>query len=121
MIDAFRDVQAAAADKERLRNEVASYASRIIPEARGDAERILQGALSYREHSVAEATGQSARFLKIYVEYKKAPEVTRKRMYLETMERIMSGTDKIIVDSKNGQGAYRMFRSARWENKEGGN
>ena len=53
---------------------------------------------------MAEATGQSARFLKIYEEYKKAPEVTRKRMYLETMERIMSGTDKIIVDTKSGQG-----------------
>jgi modulator of FtsH protease HflK len=104
VIDAFRDVQAAAADKERLRNEAASYASRIIPEARGDAERILQGARGYREQSVAEATGQSARFLKIYEEYKKAPEVTRKRMYLETMERIMSGTDKIIVDTKSGQG-----------------
>jgi membrane protease subunit HflK len=104
VIDAFRDVQAAAADKERLRNEAASYASRIIPEARGDAERILQGARGYREQSVAEATGQSARFLKIYEEYKKAPEVTRKRIYLETMERILSGTDKIIVDTKNGQG-----------------
>jgi modulator of FtsH protease HflK len=104
VIDAFRDVQAAAADKERLQNEAASYASRIIPEARGDAERILQGARGYREQSVAEATGQSARFLKIYEEYKKAPEVTRKRMYLETMERIMSGTDKIIVDTKSGQG-----------------
>ena len=104
VIDAFRDVQAAAADKERLRNEAASYASRIIPEARGDAERILQGARGYREQSVAEATGQSARFLKIYEEYKMAPEVTRKRMYLETMERIMNGTDKIIVDTKSGQG-----------------
>jgi modulator of FtsH protease HflK len=104
VIDAFRDVQAAAADKERLQNEAASYASRIIPEARGDAERILQGTRGYREQSVAEATGQSARFLKIYEEYKKAPEVTRKRMYLETMERIMSGTDKIIVDTKSGQG-----------------
>jgi membrane protease subunit HflK len=104
VIDAFRDVQAAATDKERLQNEAASYASRIVPEARGDAERILQGARAYREQSVAEATGQSARFLKIYEEYKKAPEVTRKRMYLETMERIMSGTDKIIVDTRGGQG-----------------
>jgi modulator of FtsH protease HflK len=104
VIDAFRDVQAAAADKERLQNEAASYASRIVPEAWGDAEQILQGARGYREQSVAEATGQSARFLMIYEEYKKAPEVTRKRMYLETMERIMSGTDKIIVDTKSGQG-----------------
>ncbi len=63
MIDTFRDVQAAAADMERLQNEAASYASRVVPEARGDAERILQGARGYREQSVAEATGQTARFL----------------------------------------------------------
>ncbi len=100
VIDAFRDVQAAATDKERLQNEAASYASRIVPEARGDAERILQGARAYREQSVADATGQTARCLKIYDEYKKAPDVTRTRMYLETMERIMGGTDKIIIDSK---------------------
>jgi membrane protease subunit HflK len=121
VIDAFRDVQAAAADKERLQNEAASYASRIIPEARGDAERILQGARGYREQSVAEATGQSARFLKIYEEYKKAPEVTRKRMYLETMERIMSGTDKIIVDAKSGQGVipYLPLRPLGKRNEDG--
>jgi modulator of FtsH protease HflK len=104
VIDAFRDVQAAATDKERLQNEAASYANRIVPEARGDAERILQGARAYREQSVAEATGQTARFLKIYDEYKKAPEVTRTRMYLETMERVFSGTDKIIIDSRNTHG-----------------
>jgi modulator of FtsH protease HflK len=104
VIDAFRDVQAAATDKERLQNEAASYANRILPEARGDAERILQGARAYREQTVAEATGQTARFLKIYEEYKKAPEVTRTRMYLETMERVLSGTDKIIIDSRSGPG-----------------
>jgi membrane protease subunit HflK len=104
VIDAFRDVQAARADKERLQNEAFAYANRIVPEARGEAERILQAARAYKEQSVAEATGQTARFLKVYEEYKKAPEVTRKRMYLETMERILGGTDKIILDSKGGQG-----------------
>ena len=103
VIDAFRDVQAARADQERLQNEAGSYANRVIPEARGDAERILQGARAYKEQTVAEATGQTARFLKIYEEYKKAPEVTRKRMYLETMERVLGGTDKIILDTKGGQ------------------
>jgi modulator of FtsH protease HflK len=105
VIDAFRDVQAARADQVRLQNEAGSYASRIVPEARGDAERILQGAQAYKEQTVAEATGQAARFLKVYDEYKKAPEVTRKRMYLETMERVLGGTDKIIIDTKRGQGA----------------
>jgi membrane protease subunit HflK len=104
VIDAFRDVQAARADQERLQNEAGSYANRVIPEARGEAERILQAAIAYREQAVAEAIGQTARFLKVYEEYKKAPEVTRNRMYLETMERVLGGTDKIIIDSKNGQG-----------------
>jgi len=104
VIDAFRDVQAARADKERLQNEAAAYANRVVPEARGDAERILQAAKAYREQTVAEATGQAARFLKVYEEYKKAPEVTRKRMYLETMERVLGGTDKFILDNSVGQG-----------------
>ena len=100
VIDAFRDVQAARADNERLQNEAGSYANRVVPEARGEAERILQGARAYKEQTVAEATGQAARFLKIYEEYKKAPEVTRQRMYLETMERVLGGTDKVILDTK---------------------
>ena len=106
VIDAFRDVQAARADQVRLQNEAGSYASRVVPEARGDAERILQGARAYKEQTVAEATGQTARFLKVYDEYKKAPEVTRKRMYLETMERVLGGTDKIIIDSKGWAGCH---------------
>jgi len=103
VIDAFRDVQAARADKERLQNEAGTYANKIVPEARGEAERILQAARAYQEQTVAEATGQTARFLKVYEEYKKAPEVTRRRMYLETMERVLGGTDKIILDNKDGQ------------------
>jgi modulator of FtsH protease HflK len=102
VIDAYRDVQAARADQKRLQNEAGSYANRVVPEARGEAERILQTARAYREQTVAEATGQTARFLKIYEEYKKAAEVTRKRMYLETMERVLGGADKIIIDSKGG-------------------
>ena len=105
VIDAFRDVQAARADKERLQNEAYAYANRVVPEARGEADRILQGAEGYKQGAVAEAFGQSARFLKIYDEYKLAPDVTRKRMFLETMERVLSGTDKIILDSQAGSGA----------------
>lgn len=104
VIDAFRDVQAARADQEKLQNEAYAYANRIVPEARGDAERILQGAEGYKQQTVAEAIGQTSRFNKIFDEYQKAPEVTRKRLYLETMERVLGGTDKIILDSKSGQG-----------------
>jgi modulator of FtsH protease HflK len=103
VIDAFRDVQAARADRERLQNEAQAYASRVLPEGRGDAERILQAAQGYKVQTVAEAKGQTSRFLKVLEEYKKAPDVTRRRMYLETMERIFSGTDKIIIDGKVGQ------------------
>jgi membrane protease subunit HflK len=103
VIDAFRDVQAARADRERLQNEAQAYASRVLPEGRGEAERILLAAQGYKVQTVAEATGQTSRFLKVLEEYKKAPDVTRKRMYLETMERIFSGTDKIIIDGKVGQ------------------
>jgi membrane protease subunit HflK len=121
VIDAFRDVQAARADKERLQNEAAAYANRVIPEARGEAERILQAARAYREQTVAEATGQTARFLKVYEEYKKAPEVTRKRMYLETMERVLGGTDKVILDSKGGQSVVPLLPLDQLQkSKEGG-
>jgi membrane protease subunit HflK len=99
VIDAFRDVQAAATDKQTLQNQAFAYAGRVVPEARGEAEAILQRAKGYQRQTVAEATGQSARFLKVVEEYKKAPEVTRKRLYLETMERVFGSADKIIIDS----------------------
>ena len=104
VIDAFRDVQAAQADKEKYQNEASGYASKVVNEAKGDAERILLTAKGYQLQAVAEATGQTARFLKVYEEYKKAPEVTRKRLYLETMERVLGAADKIILDGKASQG-----------------
>ncbi len=106
VIDAFRDVQAARADLERLQNEAQTYANRVIPDARGRAAQILQVAEGYKEQAVAEAKGQSARFLKVYDEYKKAPDVTRQRIYLETMERILGGAEKLVYDggsSASGQ------------------
>jgi membrane protease subunit HflK len=104
VIGAFRDVQAARADQERLQNEANAYANRIVPEARGQSDRIMEAAQGYRQQTVSEAIGQASRFDKVYGEYKKAPEVTRKRMFLETMERVYQGTDKIILDSKSGSG-----------------
>jgi membrane protease subunit HflK len=104
VIDAFRDVQAARADLERAQNEAQTYANRVVPEARGRAAQILQGADAYKSQTVAEAVGQTSRFTKIFDEYKKAPDVTRKRMYLETMERVLGGTDKIILDSTGQSG-----------------
>lgn len=105
VIDAFRDVQAARQDQDRVRNEAETYSSRILPEARGEATRITQGAEGYRDRSIAEAKGAASRFDQVYAEYKKAPEVTRERMFLETMERVLAGTDKIILDQAGGNGA----------------
>ena len=99
VIDSFRDVQAARSDLERAQNEAQTYANRVVPEARGRAAKIKQDAEAYREQTVADAKGQTARFLQVYDQYKKAPDVTRKRMYLETMERVLGGTDKTIIDN----------------------
>jgi membrane protease subunit HflK len=104
VIDAFRDVQAARADQERLQNEAEAYANRIIPEARGEAERILQAAQGYRDSVIAEAKGQADRFISVYDQYKLAPDVTRKRIFIETMEKVLGDTDKVIVDGKSGPG-----------------
>ena len=106
VIDAFRDVQAARADLERLQNEAQTYSNRVVPDARGRAAQILQVAEGYQQQAIAEAKGQSARFLKVYDEYKKAPDVTRQRIYLETMERILGNAEKLIYDgggSSSGQ------------------
>jgi modulator of FtsH protease HflK len=88
VIDAFRDVQAARADAERAQNQAQAYANRVIPEARGKAAQIIQAAEAYREQTVVEAKGQAARFMKVYGEYAKAPEVTRRRLHIEAMERL---------------------------------
>src|SRR6195256_2062649 len=106
VIDSFRDVQAARADLERAQNEAQTYANKVVPEARGRASQITQNAEAYREQTVAEAKGATSRFLQVYDEYKKAPDVTRQRMYLETMERLFGGTDKIIMDSGGGVVPY---------------
>src|SRR5690349_4377660 len=99
VIEAFRDVQRASSDLERAQNEAQTYANRVVPEARGRAAKILQDAEAYREQTVAEARGQASRFSQVNEQYKKAPEVTRQRIYLETMEHVLGGTDKTIIDT----------------------
>tara|TARA_Y100001970_G_C14233381_1_gene860195 strand:- start:391 stop:1509 length:1119 start_codon:yes stop_codon:yes gene_type:complete len=104
VIDAFRDVQAARADRERAKNEAEAYANDVIPRARGDAEKILQEAEAYKKQVVAAAEGEASRFLAIYNEYKLAKQVTQERMYLETMEKVLADIDKVIIDKNSGQG-----------------
>ncbi|MCA3515011.1 MAG: FtsH protease activity modulator HflK [Methylobacterium sp.] len=103
VIDAFRDVQAARADQERAQNEAQTYANRVIPEARGEASRITQRAEAERERMIADARGEATRFNAILDEYQKAPDVTRQRLYLETIERVFGGMEKVIVDTGQRQ------------------
>ena len=104
VIDAFRDVQAARADMERSKNEAQAYANDVIPRARGEAQKILQAAEAYKKEVVAKAEGEASRFVAIYNEYAKAKEVTRKRMHLETMEKVLADINKIIIDKNAGSG-----------------
>lgn len=105
VIDAFRDVQAARADKERASNEAQAYFNEQTQRAEGDAERITREAEGFKEARIAEATGAAQRFLSVYEQYKAAKDVTMRRMYLETMEEILSGMDKVIIDpSSSGPG-----------------
>ncbi len=98
VISAYRDVQAARTDQDRMRNEAEAYANKIIPEARGQAARIVQEAQGYKQKAIAEASGSAKQFTSVYEEYRKAPEVTRKRMYLETMSHLFAPMNKVIVD-----------------------
>jgi membrane protease subunit HflK len=104
VIDAFRDVQAARADRERSKNEAEGYANDVIPRARGEAEQVLQQAEAYKKEVVAKAEGEASRFLAIYNEYKTAKQVTQERMYLETMEKVLADIDKVIIDKNSGSG-----------------
>ncbi len=105
VIDAFREVQAAEQERDRIEKEADAYANRVLAGARGEAAQVLEEAEGYRAQVVNEAEGDASRFLAVLEEYKKAPEVTRKRLYLETMEEVLGRVDKIIIDEQQtGQG-----------------
>ena len=100
--DAFDDVVRAREDKDRIINLADAYRESQLPLARGDAARLMEAAQAFRETRVAQATGQADRFLAVLQEYRKAPDVTRQRLYLEAMEEILPGVTKFIVDADNG-------------------
>ena len=102
VIDAFREVQAAEQERDRLQNVADAYANRVLAEARGEAAQLLEEAEGYRAQVVNEAQGEASRFTAVLAEYAKAPEVTRKRLYLETMEQVLGDIDKIILDESVG-------------------
>ena len=103
VISAFRDVTAAQQDQQRLSNEAQGYRNKVVPEARGAAAAIVQEAEGYKTQTVQEAEGQASRFEQVYAQYKNAPDITRERIYIETMESILAGADKTILD-KTGSG-----------------
>ncbi len=105
VIDAFRDVQRAQADRERAQNEAETYQNDILPRARGDAVKMEQEAEAYAQEVVARADGDAQRFIAVYNEYAKAPDVTSRRLYLETMEEVLSNMNKVLIDgSASGAG-----------------
>ncbi len=99
VLDAFNAVQRARQDKERLQNDAQAYANSIVPEARGRSEQMIQQAEAYKQQQISEAQGEAQRFLSVYNAYLAAPDVTRRRMYLETFGEIFSSANKIIMDS----------------------
>ena len=104
VLEAYRDVQAARTDQDRMRNEAEAYANRVVPEARGGAARILQQAEGYKQQVTVQAQGEAQRFIAVYDQYRRAPEVTRRRIYLETMQDILGNMNKVILDNRGGQG-----------------
>ena len=100
VVAAYRDVTAAQQDLQRQSNEADAYANQVVPTARGAAAAIVQEAQGYKEQTVQEAQGQASRFDQVYAQYKNAPAITRQRMYIETMEAVLAGADKTILDER---------------------
>ncbi|MCA2013972.1 FtsH protease activity modulator HflK [Cereibacter sphaeroides] len=103
VIDSFREVQAARQERDRLERQADAYANRVLAGARGEAAQVLEEAEAYRAQVVNEAEGEASRFLAVWEEYRNAPDVTRQRMYLETMERVLGGMDLTILDGVTGE------------------
>jgi membrane protease subunit HflK len=106
VIEAFNDVNVAEQDAETNINQATQFANEVVPQARGTGQRILQESEAYRDQVLADAQGEASRFEQIYEQYRKAPRVTRERMYLETMERVLERSDKLIMDQESGAVPY---------------
>lgn len=120
VIDDFRDVQAAGQDRETEINKAQAFSNKILPEARGESARITQQAEAYKASVVANAQGEAARFISVYTEYKQAQDVTKKRIYLETMEQVLQNVNKVIIDSKTGSGVVPYLPLPEVEKRRGG-
>lgn len=103
VIDAFRDVQTAKADKEKEINQAQSYSNDVIPRARGEAAQLIEQAEAYRQEVIANSQGEAGRFLSVYSQYVKAKNITKKRIYLETMEKLYRNMDKVLIDKNTAK------------------
>jgi modulator of FtsH protease HflK len=117
--DAFDDVQAAGQDQETTINRAYAYSNEILPKARGEAEKLIQEAEAYRAEVVNRAEGAAARFISVYDEYKNAKDITKKRLYLETIEEIMKDMDKIILDNNASNGVVPYMALPELRKKSG--
>lgn len=111
VINAFRDVQTAKADKESKINEAKAYSNDILPKARGEAEAVLQSAEAYKRSTIAKAEGETSRFNQIYNEYRLNKDITKRRMYLETMEEVMRNNEKVIVDKNSNSNIIQLLNN----------
>ena len=102
VIESYRDVQRAKADQERLINEADAFKNRVVPEANGQAAQLVAEAQAYKEQVVARAEGAAQRFVSVYEEYREAKVVTKQRIYLETMEKVLQDMNKVVIDSGQG-------------------
>lgn len=126
VIDAFREVQAAEQERDRLQRQADAYANRVLAEARGKSAQTLEEAEGYRARVVNDALGEADRFTAVRAEYEKAPEVTRRRLYIETMEKVLGSVDKMILDESivSGEGGvvpYLPLNELTRSNSQGGN
>ncbi|MGM0435129.1 MAG: FtsH protease activity modulator HflK, partial [Pseudomonadota bacterium] len=100
--DSFQDVQRAREDRQRIVDQAERYRNRVVPEARGQAQRIREDANAYQAKVVEAAQGDTARFLDVLGVYEQAPEITSRRLYIETMQQVLTGTSKVVVDIEEG-------------------
>lgn len=118
--DAFQEVQRADQDKQRLVEEANQYANQKLGQARGDGARIREAAAAYKDRVVKEAEGEAQRFIAIDEQYSKAPDVTRKRLFLETMEQVLKNSKKVIIDEKQGVVPYLPLNEISKPSQQGG-
>ena len=117
VVDAFKDVASAKEDKNRIINQAEGYRNDVIPKTRGEGERILELAEAYKQERIKDAQGDSARFVQMLREYRKARSVTEKRLYLETMENILPGIEKYVIEEKQGGNVLQLLNLNRGGNR----